>query len=532
MHSQQLFSHTKPSSEAEHVFIIIGAGLSGMSVFCQLVEKLQNAPGAAYKIKIIEKNPQYFATGEPYHLDTPHIWTLNNAAEKMKLTPNGQNAAAWMQENKDQWEDKFPNIDIEYVPRALIGHYLKAQYTLHAEKAKSCGVVVEIIYDSVVDLSPTDSAAWEIKTEKSQTHIADTLFLCLGHAPSDKYMHLNGCKNYFTSTTPAHEFKRIPRDEEIYFIGAQASYVDRAILLFYQQDHVGKIHTLTRNTSVITTKGNRDECEKQPLEELSQSLATKAPNSLPLSESRVLFWNTYCKSVTSPINFAMPPNTRDVLKYQLAKYDQEPLPDEKICNIDQTRSFFFDLYVGGCFQKLWEALCEEDKAEFTNQFLTTMMSFLTGITPLNARLLLELYNRDMIVEHSGLSSIVYDENKDKFIIEFTNKQTLEANYIINTSGYGYDVANANCQTPLIRKLVENGLMVPKRFGGIEITKQGQLINRKKEILDNLFVIAPFSFYNHKYPSPYASFIALEMAKNAVAAVVLAPSCRMKRSRTQ
>jgi uncharacterized NAD(P)/FAD-binding protein YdhS len=528
MNSQRLYQPTtNPSSEAKHVFIIIGAGLSGMAVFCQLVEKLQNAPGNTYKIKIIEKNPQYFATGEPYHLDTPTIWTLNNSAAKMKLTSNGQDAAGWMQENKSEWEDKFSNIDMDYVPRALIGIYLKAQYNLYAEKARSCGVIVEVIYDSVVDLSATDSAAFEIKTEKSQTHHADTLFLCLGHVPSNKYAHLRGCKNYFTSTTPAHEFKRIPKNEDIYFIGAQASFVDRALLLFYKQDHAGKMHTLTRNTSIITTKGNSDECEKKPLEEMSQVLKSTTPNSLSLAESRVLFWNTYCKSVKHPIHFATPPKTKNVLTYQLAKYDGAQLPNDKIINVDQTRSFFLDLYMGGCYQKLWEALREEDKDEFVMQFFTTIMAYLTGITPLNARLLLELYNREMIIEHSGLSEIVYDENKNKFIIIFINKQTLEANYIINTSGYGYDVSNANSQIPLIRKLIHDGLMVPKRFGGIEITKQGQLITRDKEILDNVFVIAPFAFYNHKYPTTYASFIAVEAAKNAVEAVALAPSLRIK-----
>src|SRR3990167_8731126 len=525
MNSQKIFQlQRNPSLESEHVFIIIGTGLSGMSVFCQLVEKLQLEQSQhTYRIKIFEKNPRYFATGEPYHISTPTIWTLNNPAAKMRLTPNGQDAATLMQENEDKWKEKFPNIDMEYVPRSLIGMYLKAQYALYKKQARLNNIIVEEYCDSINDISLTESNNWKVKTEQSQSHIANTLFLCLGHAPSNLYTHLSGYKNYFTSTTPIHELERIPKNEDVYIIGGQASYVDIALLLAYQHNHTGKIHSLTRNASIITSKGNNDECNKKPLEELREKLKTQyQPNSLSLTNTKQLLWAIYQQSVKNPVNIVNPPSTKEALSYQITKYDHKSLLNSNIGNIDETRSFFLNFYLHGCYQKLWETLCDDDKNEFNTQLFTTIMAYLTGITPLNARLLLELYDREMILEHPGVSKIFYDDKKEKFIIEFKNKEPIEVNTIINASGYGYDVSKVNIDTPLLTQLIEKGLMVPKKLGGLEITDRGQLINKNKEVISNIFCIGPVASYNHKYPTPYASFIAVGAAKNAIEAINLSP----------
>src|SRR5438094_7990915 len=105
MHSPKIFQPASNNSpKTEFVFVIVGAGLSGMSVFCQLVEKLQTEDAAyTYRIKIIEKNPHQFATGEPYNINAPDSWMLNNPASKMKLTPNGKDADTWMKEDIEKW---------------------------------------------------------------------------------------------------------------------------------------------------------------------------------------------------------------------------------------------------------------------------------------------------------------------------------------------------------------------------------------------------------------------------------------------
>src|SRR5690348_4751641 len=95
-------------------FTIIGSGLSGMALFCQLVERLITLPSEKYKIILFEKHSDQFNTGGPFSTKNPIIWTLNNPANKVKLMPNGIHLADWMTENKDQWKSLFPDINEEY----------------------------------------------------------------------------------------------------------------------------------------------------------------------------------------------------------------------------------------------------------------------------------------------------------------------------------------------------------------------------------------------------------------------------------
>src|SRR5579862_2610646 len=112
-----------------HTFAIIGFGLTGNSLFCQLIDKfiLENA-SAQYKILIFEKNLNRKARGLPYQQSCPDVWTINNSAKTFKLTPNGDTQADWMEKNKSKWENQFRSIDVDFTPRALTGLYLEDQY--------------------------------------------------------------------------------------------------------------------------------------------------------------------------------------------------------------------------------------------------------------------------------------------------------------------------------------------------------------------------------------------------------------------
>lgn len=124
MHSQHLFSSQTKKEEAIS-FTIIGMGITGNSLFCQLIEKLiENNPYSSVTIDVFEENPAFFLTGFAYQLNAPTIWTLNNLAEKFNLLPSGDNVAVWMQKNPDKWRPFFSDIDENYVPRALVGLYL------------------------------------------------------------------------------------------------------------------------------------------------------------------------------------------------------------------------------------------------------------------------------------------------------------------------------------------------------------------------------------------------------------------------
>lgn len=142
------------------------------------------------------------------------------------------------------------------------------------------------------------------------------------------------------------------------------------------------------------------------------------------------------------------------------------------------------------------------------------MAYLTGITPVNARLLLGLYNSGRVVENAGLIAVDYDHENQEFLLRFAESETIKAKYLIDTSGFGYDISNTSL--PLIQKAVAKKVLVPKKHGGIEMNDAGQPLNEKGEVQRSLFCIGPVASFGEKYPTPHASFLVFTASYKAVA----------------
>src|SRR3989338_1648037 len=117
-------------------------------------------------------------------------------------------------------------------------------------------------------------------------------------------------------------------------------------------------------------------------------------------------------------------------------------------NIDELRAFIKTFYLNGCYAVMWQSLNDEGKKNFLNCFYSLLMSFLTGTSPVNARLLLALYQNQRIIEHHGLTDISYDEEKQCFILSLDTGERLEASLVIDASGYRYQ-PDAQANKPML-----------------------------------------------------------------------------------
>ncbi|CAM2769460.1 FAD/NAD(P)-binding protein [Legionella worsleiensis] len=500
--------------------LIVGMGLSGNATFCQLVNHLISSEiihESDTIIRVFETNKSLFATGVPYQVDCPEIWTLNNPARDFKFIPEVEDLTTWIKANIDIWKLKFPEINEDYVPRALVGMYLKAQYEIHKKKAKSHGIEVHEQFEEVIDVASIAEGTWQIHTKFGQ-YTADCLFLCFGHAPNYHFPHLFSKRNFFSSSMAVTAMEKIPVDADVYILGGQATFVDIALWLAYVRNHKGKIHTVTRNSPVITTKGNNEPCDTASLDELQMSLSKQFSNSLSFAEGKNLFWNAYKKAAKEPVDPDKQLSARDILEYQVSKFDKKPYLKPSLGNIDELRSFIKYFYFNGCYKELWEKLGDSEKTLFINLMYSQIMAYLTGITPLNARLLLELHNREMIKEQIGVTQVTYDESKQKFLLYFQSGEIIEAEYVIDASGFGYDISRC-LDSSLLHNLVIKGFIVPKEHGGILINASSQVLNSRGEVQKNLFCIGPVASYGYQYPTPHASFLVFNTVDHAVNSII-------------
>lgn len=497
------------------VYGIVGFGYSGVATFCRLVDELIKVPNRQYKITVFEKEKKQFATGVPYTTDSPSIWTLNNPAEKFKLLDGGVTLAGWLSANRSVWERLYPEINEEYPPRALVGMYLKDQFQHYKDKAIAFGIVIEEVLEEIIDIKKNNET-WCLSSFRGKPFSMDIVFLCLGHAPNNQFSHLAELPNYFSVESSLTALHHIPKDAKVHIIGGQASFVDIVIWLAYVNQHVGQIYSVTRNPAMMSTKGNRDECDNSSINGLVNYLKTQCKqNSLSLAEGQTLFKRAYLQVAKNPVDIVRLPGPRDALRYQMNKYTNNTKSLDGIGNIDELRSFVIKFYFSDCYRLFWNKLKDEDKKAFYTQFYSFICAYLTGITPLNAQLLLELYDRQLVVERSGLTSIQHNEATNRFEVTYANDEVEQAEYLIDASGYGYMLDNLNTDNLLLCNIVKRGYLVPARFGGIELSEFGQAINHRNELQPNLICIGPVASYCHPIPTPFSTFIAIDAIEKAV-----------------
>ncbi len=139
--------------------------------------------------------------------------------------------------------------------------------------------------------------------------------------------------------------------------------------------------------------------------------------------------------------------------------------------------------------------------------LGLLMAYLTGITPVNARIMLHLYEKNRIIEHHGLASVNYDEVNHRFRLLFTSGEVLHATTLIDATGYRYKPDPNSVKPMLLDNLAQTGLITAKPYGGIHLTDHYQVIDKHGKVHENLFCIGPIANYNHPVPTPHSSFMA-------------------------
>ncbi|HAT1867333.1 TPA: hypothetical protein JBK40_12975 [Legionella pneumophila] len=489
------------------IIAVTGMGLCGNAVFCRLIrlfEKIKNIEND-FTVLIFEQYPQYFATGFAYSIDSPEFWTLNNPADGFKFVSTTESLTEWMAANPDLLRIYYPQADKQYVPRALVGHYLNNQYKKHKALAISLGITVNEIFAPVSDICQLQEGNYQI-TCADQTYIADGLFLTTGHLTNHFFNTVENQPGFLRFENTAENPDTWDLADDVYILGGQAAFVDAALWLTMKKNYMGRVHSVTRSPSILTTKGNTDDCDTTAQQKLSSSLQKRTPGSLTFPEAKILFWNAYQKDAREPVDSAHLPGATEALRYQMNKFDHlaenNPIPG----NIDELRAFIKTFYFSGCYTHMWQSLNAEGKEQFLKYFYSLLMAYLTGITPVNARIMLHLYEKNRIIEHQGLVSVSYDEVNHRFLLLFASGEVLHATTLIDATGYRYKPDPNIVKPMLLDKLVQTGIITANLYGGIHLTDHYQVIDARGKVHKNLFCVGPVASYNHPVPTPHSSFM--------------------------
>lgn len=259
-------------------------GVSGTSVFCQLIDRLINSNGSeAHCIYLYEKNRGNLGVGLPYSTVTPKVWLLNGDSTNFKLLPGSESLRTWLEQNKSEWSPGYPVIDMTYPPRSLVGLYTKNLYDKFKKKAKNYGISIEEHFEEVSDIQKGANNLWHLSTLGQETEIrVDVVFFCIGHLSSDNFLPLRDKPNYLHQPLDIHRLNSIPKNEEIFVIGSQSTFIDVAKYLFLEAEFLGKINTISRNKNIITLNESITSINKNTLNKFVADLCKLPPCSLTL----------------------------------------------------------------------------------------------------------------------------------------------------------------------------------------------------------------------------------------------------------
>jgi len=241
-------------------FAIIGGGLTGTSLLCQLVDELARMGeaghlfGSRLGIDVFEKGaevgpglPHSSAYVLPFHI-------TNMCARDMTVRiSRSDDFQRWVERNTallcqhfdheglDFSASEGPDEHCAHYPREVMGEYLKNQLDDAAQRAEEIGIEVKIWSRcEVVDL-------WEEKTNiyltvaedqrgRKRVRLFQGALLATGH-----WFESSRIDNYFTSPWPASKLlAAIPPGTEVGVIGSSLSAIETALTLSAE----GRFHRL------------------------------------------------------------------------------------------------------------------------------------------------------------------------------------------------------------------------------------------------------------------------------------------------
>ena len=263
-------------------FAIVGAGLTGTSMLCQLVQQVRQKmdrkllDGAAIRVLIFEKQ-NIFGPGFPHNDRFVMPYHITNMCDHDMGIIDGNPAdfRQWVVANHKTLARHFSETDASiplpidlndtcrHFPRAMMGEYLKARFEEALRAAQNLGLRVKLypgveVTDLKEDGNRVRLQASRLHTGEDVSQTADRVLLATGH-----WIEETTRVQYFASPWPARKLLQgIPEGEHVAVIGTSLSAIEAVLTLAsdgtFRPDDSGRLVYLpTENPRKMTLYSRR-----------------------------------------------------------------------------------------------------------------------------------------------------------------------------------------------------------------------------------------------------------------------------------
>ena len=446
---------------------IIGGGASGVALAARMVESLPVGLSTA-DLSIVLFDARGFSGGNAY---APDVRTnlMNTTCGAVDRNFGGAfGLLDWARERPPSGRAASD----AYLPRPVVGEYLSDLLARARRVAAARRLRLDLVQDEVVDITaPAESEGnYALRTRAGHDYGAEYVYLALGHlepARTEDYQSADGyCHNAYPIRRLVEE---IPKEARVGVLGTRLTAIDVALGLA-GGGHTGAIHCVSRRGLLPSVRADRGRYTFQQLEreDLVKRLAG-VKRKLSLSEVAAMLGQEMEVASGRPVAL------HDVVKGDLppiAYYEQEIALAK-----GRARPWQAVLYATNRnIDLLWHHLAEDDKHLLMSEWLNDWLTYRASIPRENAERILKLMKSGQLTVQGGACGVRCDRGGGTFGIELADGSSVDVDYLVSATGSANRIEDAD--SALVLNLLNKGLIVPHRYGGIDcVFETGQVIAR-------------------------------------------------------
>ena len=470
---------------------IIGGGASGIALAAKMVDSMPVGLSTA-ELTIVLFDARGFNGGKAYASDV-HTNLMNTTCGAVDRNFGGEfGLLEWARENTASWSPDGAAEDVSpdaYMPRPVVGRYLADLLARTRRRAAERGLRLDLVQGEVVDIrAPGDpDARYVMHTRDGDDYTAAYVYLALGHLEpvrTEAYQHAEG---YYHDAYPIRRLvEEIPKHASVGLLGARLSAIDVALGLI-GGGHTGRIHCVSRRGMVPAVRADRGGYTFKQLEreDLVKRLAgTK--RKLRLAEVAAMLGDEMAVAAGHRVEFD------DVVKGDLqpiAYYEREIALAK-----GRSRPWQAVLYATNRnIDLLWHHLAEDDRHVLMSEWLNEWLTYRASIPRENAERILTLMKAGQLTVQGGACGVRWEPGRRTFGMRLADRPAIAVDYLVSAKGSASRIEDAD--NVLVRNLLQRGLVVPHRYGGVDCDfETGQVTTRDGAagVESRMFALGPIT----------------------------------------
>lgn len=424
---------------------IIGMGVAGVSVLRELCRQLDKEQKEKTTVLVYTSEKEW-GTGFPYQDDDESL-LINQYTETMTIDKDDkEDFMRWVKDTKGVLSPYHTHL-----PRKWFGEYLRETAKQYIQDLKA-----DIRFDEAEDVDITDEGHYTVVTKASAEKV-DAVHLATGHLAYQDPYDLKNQEGYIYNPYPATKALTFPKGTtSVGIIGSGLTALD--VMLYIQKVYPEmKVSFYSRNGLFSSVRGDEppvnlhyfcDDRVKGLLNELPELTLDKVKEWFykEMKEHHIdLEW------VWNHLGQGTPEGMIRDLQYRKELGEFQSM-------IRHMRS---------CYPFIWNALSDHEKDQFISQYGEQWQRFKAPIPQKTARQLIRQIKHKETIVVSGLKAVNHTENG--FKLEDDTGQTYFEPFLVNCTGQSMQLAESlHLQSNLIQNLVNKGLLVPHKYGGVKI----------------------------------------------------------------